>query len=189
MQNTQNLAPLILSGPSGVGKTYLEKHLCEHYNFQRILSTTTRDQRPGEIDGQDYHFITEYEYQARAKEGRFITSVFNLNAWYGFEKSLVEQIQAKGKIPITICVPYILDQFIAAYPDTNAYYLMPENFDLLEQRMLQRGDSPEKIQSRLKYATEEIAEYQNKQHLYRAAITVTQNNFFEIISQVTQLYV
>lgn len=187
MQNSA-LSPLILSGPSGVGKSYLEKHLCDHYNFQRILSTTTRPQREGEIEGQDYNFITEYEYKQREKEGRFITSVFNFNAWYGFEKSLVEHIQAKGKIPITICIPQIIDQFIKTYPTTIALYLLPENDDLLIKRMQQRGDTPERIQYRLKESKKEIEEYQKKKNYYQEELPITEFNFNETVQTIMHLY-
>lgn len=185
---SSNNSPLILSGPSGIGKSYLEKYLCQNHNFQRILSTTTRSQREGEIDGQDYNFITEFEYKEREKEGKFITSVFNLNAWYGFEKSLVEQIQAKGNIPTTVCIPQIIDQFVHHYPNTIAIYLLPESDELLEKRMRQRGDSPEKIAQRLKYAHEEIEEYRRKTQFYKKELTVTEHNFDYVVSEIMQLY-
>ncbi|MDQ3099163.1 MAG: hypothetical protein M3Q44_05445 [bacterium] len=51
--------PLIISGPSGVGKTYLEKYLIANHDFKRIQSTLTRSKREGEIQGLDYNFVTE----------------------------------------------------------------------------------------------------------------------------------
>lgn len=156
----KNFSPLIISGPSGIGKSYLEKILCDQHQCQRIISTTTRPPRPNEKHGQDYNFVSEAQYLTLLQNNHFITSIYNLNAWYGFEKSQVEKIQSFGKTPITICVPQIIAQFIANYPNTKAVFLMPHSLKFLESRMTKRGDSQEKIQERLHYAQTEISFYQ-----------------------------
>lgn len=183
-----NQNPLIISGPSGIGKSYLERYLCEHHNFARIISTTIRPKRENEIHQKDYHFLTKQEYKLIESQQGFITSVYNLNAWYGFEKSLVESIQTQGKIPITICIPQIIDKFIQHYPNTNAIYLISENSDLLQKRMKMRGDSPDKITTRMEYAEKEFIEYQNKKELYTQEFLIKEDNFISVVNNILKLY-
>lgn len=181
-------SPLILSGPSGVGKTYLEKYLIQNYPFKRMLSTTTRAQRQNEIHGTDYEFLTEEQYKIYETEGAFITSVYNLNAWYGIRKELVDTIIQENKIPTCVIVPQIIDQIIQAYPTTNAVFLRPESRDLLISRMKLRGDSEEKITKRLEQTLIEIELYEKRKHFYKACLTVTKDNFDEITKNILKYY-
>jgi guanylate kinase len=181
-------APLIISGPSGVGKTYLEKHLIQYHNFKRIQSTTTRPIRPGEVHGVDYNFITEQQYKQLEKQNRFITSSNHLNAWYAYEKSLVDEIIKENKTPVSVIVPTVVPQFLSVYPTTIAIYLKPISNDLLEKRMRQRGDSTEKIMERLKHEQEQNEYFEKDiQHLYLAVFLVTESNFEEIVKNILEI--
>ncbi len=180
-------APLIISGPSGVGKTFLEKYLIQNYNFKRIQSTVTRPIRPGEINGIDYEFITEEEYKQFEKENAFVTSLYAAYAHRGLRKALVQNIVNEGKTPICVLVPQVMEQFTKAYPDTIAVFLMPENDDLLTHRMKLRGDTPQQIQERLDHALLEIETYRKLAHLYKASLTVTEDNFEETVNKILEL--
>ncbi len=181
--------PLIISGPSGVGKTYLEKYLIANHRFERIQSTITRPIRRGEENGVDYNFITEKEYKEREKQNKFITSAFALGCWRGFEKRLVEEITANNRIPITVVVPTVVPQFLNAYPNTIAIYLKPESEQLLIKRMNFRGDPPESIENRLEHEKEELEYFIQIEKLYKKIFTVTDTNFNEIVEQIVKLTV
>lgn len=182
------IAPLIISGPSGVGKTYLEKYLIQNHNFKRIQSTTTRPIRQGEVHGLDYNFITEEHYKQLEKQAHFITSSYHLKAWYAYEKSLVDEIINENKIPISVTVPTIVPQFISVYPTTIAIYLKPVSNELLIKRMHQRGDPEEKIQERLQHEQEQNEYFERDiQHLYKAVFLVTESNFDEIVKDILDI--
>jgi guanylate kinase len=181
------IKPLILSGPSGVGKSYLEKYLIRNHNFKRILSVTTRQIRKNEVNMVDYEFISEDKYLELEKQNQFITSLTNINAHYGIRKNLVKKIIAENKTPICVIVPQIIHTFVTAYPDTIAVFLKPINNDLLIKRMKLRGDSEEQIQNRLTHTLKEIDEYEKIKHLYKTSITVTETNFNETISTLLKL--
>ena len=181
------IAPIILSGPSGVGKTYLEKYLIQHHNFKRIQSTVTRSMRPGEINGLDYEFITEEEYKQFELRGAFVTSLHAVSAYRGLRKEHVINIMKERKIPICVLVPQVMEQFIKAYPNTIAIFLKPHDTNLLINRMRLRKDTEEQIQYRLNETLREIQEYEKLKHLYKACLTVTENNFEEIVAQVLSL--
>lgn len=179
--------PLIISGPSGVGKTYLEKYLIANHNFQRIQSTITRPIRKGEVNGVDYNFITEKEYKDLEKQNKFITSAFALGCWRGFEKRLVEEISANNHIPITVVVPTVVPQFLNAYPDTIAIYLKPESEQFLIRRMNLRGDPPESIESRLEHEKEELEYFNQIEKYYKKIFNVTDTNFNQIVEEILKL--
>jgi guanylate kinase len=180
--------PLIISGPSGIGKTYLEKHLIKNHNFKRIMSTTTRPAREGEQNWIDYHFVTEDEYKKIEKENGFITSSHHLAAHYGFEKNLVEQIQQENKIPITIVVPTVVEPFIKVYPQTFAIYLKPYNDELQIKRMKLRGDSDDKIAQRLEAEKSQHEHFEKIKHMYHRIFTVNEENFEEMLNEIHSFY-
>jgi guanylate kinase len=181
--------PLIISGPSGIGKTYLEKHLIENHNFKRIMSTTTRQPREGEENMVDYHFVSETHYKVIESSGGFITSSNHLNAWYGFEKNLVEEIQNEKKVPITIVIPTIVSPFLNNYPDTHAIYLQPHSMELTIKRMKLRGDSDEKIKHRVELESSQTEYFEkNIKHLYKKILIVREENFEHMVHEILNLY-
>ncbi|XP_045474697.1 guanylate kinase [Harmonia axyridis] len=94
-----NLRPLVLCGPSGSGKsTLLQRVLKEYPNkFSLSVSHTTRKPRPGEVDGQHYHF-TDFESMRKAiEEGKFIESAQFSGNLYGTSKESVKKIALEGK--------------------------------------------------------------------------------------------
>lgn len=170
--------PLLLSGPSGVGKSYLAKHLARNYACSRIVPTTTRPQRPGEVDGKDYYFVCEAEYLRRLAAGEMFMSNEFFNARYGFERHAVDTIVGQGRIPLSEIYTPKLRQFTAAYPASQAIFLFPESEDLLKLRMAIRGDTEEQIAYRLQEGREEIAFYRDQaKNLYVAEYVIGTENF------------
>ena len=84
---------IIVSGPAGVGKTTVLKEVFARCPLPLVasVSATTRSTRPGEVDGEDYHFLTSEEFARRKENGEFLESfeVFGLGSWYG---TLAEEV-------------------------------------------------------------------------------------------------
>uniref|UniRef100_A0A665X4M5 Guanylate kinase n=1 Tax=Echeneis naucrates TaxID=173247 RepID=A0A665X4M5_ECHNA len=94
--------PVVLSGPSGAGKSTLLKKLMKEYDnvFGFSVSHTTRNPRPGEEDGKDYHYVTREVMQASIDNGDFIENAEFSGNLYGTSKAAVQDVQAKNLICI-----------------------------------------------------------------------------------------
>merc|ERR1719203_1201444 len=94
--------PMIICGPSGVGKSVLIKKLQEIFpnKFGFSVSHTTRDPRPGEQDGKDYHFSTHEVMEKGISEGKFIEHAHVHGNIYGTSKDAVDAVRNEGKICI-----------------------------------------------------------------------------------------
>ncbi len=91
---------IVVTGPSGAGKGTLIKKLLERVpELEVAVSATTRDQRPGEIDGRDYHFLAEPDFRDRIATDRFIEWVEYVSGHlYGTLRSEIEKIAARGRV-------------------------------------------------------------------------------------------
>lgn len=89
---------LVLSGPSGAGKTTVAHRLLEaNSNLQRMVTCTTRAPREGEVDGQDYHYVTEDDFLTQIRVGGFLEHAEVYGKRYGTLKSSVQEALAAGR--------------------------------------------------------------------------------------------
>ncbi|MGB3728256.1 MAG: guanylate kinase [Thermodesulfobacteriota bacterium] len=149
----------IVSGPSGGGKTTLAKSMLHQLdNLRFSVSYTTRIPREGEVDGKDYRFISEAEFQKMVQEGRFIEHAFVHGNYYVTPVHEFEDAKKSG-------VDLLLDidvqgasQIKESYPQAVFCFVMPPTFEILKQRLSQRnGNGDIDIDKRLARAKEEMA--------------------------------
>ena len=96
MSNSQNLVMLVLSSPSGAGKTTLTKKIQQKYkNFKISVSHTTRKARPNEINGIDYHFVSKDKFNDMLKNDEFYEHAEIFDNFYGTSKKSVEELIKK----------------------------------------------------------------------------------------------
>ncbi|XP_063308880.1 guanylate kinase isoform X2 [Pelobates fuscus] len=152
--------PVVLSGPSGAGKSTLLKMLLRDHEgtFGFSVSHTTRNPRPGEANGKDYHFVTREEMQRGIDNGEFLEHAVFSGNMYGTSKSAVRDVQARNQI----CILDIDMQGVKSIKktDLNPIYIsiQPPSVDILEKRLRDRKtESEESLQKRLKAAREDIA--------------------------------
>ncbi|XP_054452561.1 guanylate kinase-like [Anoplopoma fimbria] len=150
--------PVVFNGPSGVGKTTLLKMLMEEYDgvFCKIVAHTTRDPRPGEVNGKDYHFVTREVMEAGIAKGDFIASTEFSGNMYGTCKAAVQAVQAKNLIG-TLDIDMQGVQNIKR-TDLKPLYvsIQPPSMAVLEKRLRDRNtESEESLQKRLKAAKED----------------------------------
>ncbi|KAJ3134862.1 hypothetical protein HK100_003257 [Physocladia obscura] len=154
------ISPLVISGPSGVGKSTLLKRLFDKYptSFGFSVSHTTRGPRPGEEDGKAYYFVTREKFDELVAANAFIEhTTFSSNS-YGTSFETVQKVQDEGKI----CVLDVEMKGVQAIKNTtlNAKYIFisPANIAALEMRLRGRGtETEESIQKRVNSAAAEIA--------------------------------
>ncbi|MEK6239761.1 MAG: guanylate kinase [Planctomycetales bacterium] len=152
---------VIIAGPSGSGKsTVLPKLLAScSVPLMFSISATTREPRPAEVDGKNYHFLTEEDFARRRENSEFLEcfEVFGKGHWYGTLWSEVTSILEQGKwVLLEIDVQGTL-RALEKFPDAVTIFLEPPSLEELERRLTSRNtESREHIERRLETARREI---------------------------------
>lgn len=158
----------VLSAPSGAGKTTLRKALLTRFpDLVYSVSTTTRAPRSGEVDGRDYVFIPQAEFEAGIRDGRWAEWAQVHGNYYGTSaRTLADAMDAGRDVLLDIDVQGAR-QISARVPECVTIFIMPPSFDVLAQRLTGRGtESPEALRVRLDNARREMDE----RHWYRHVI-------------------
>lgn len=149
---------LVLSGPSGVGKTTVGDGLLRNPAFGRAVTATTRAPRDGEVDGRDYVFLDEAQFRAGLAAGRFLEHAVVHGNLYGTPRDQVEAVQARGRICLLIIDVQGAATLRANGTDGLFVFLAPPSWDVLEARLRGRGSDDEAVvRRRLENARAELA--------------------------------
>jgi guanylate kinase len=154
---------VVVSGPSGVGKTSFCTHLLNtRHDTVRSVSATTRPIRPGEVDGRDYFFLDRAEFERRLGAGEFLEHAEVHGHLYGTPRRFVDQQVAAGRIVLlNIDVQGGL-QVRNGYPDGVSVFVYPPSLDSLRERLTGRQqDGDEEIQRRLANAPGEMSHWRD----------------------------
>ncbi|QSB51520.1 guanylate kinase [Leuconostoc falkenbergense] len=150
---------IVLSGPSGVGKGTVRKAIFEEdgIDFQYSISATTRSPRKGEVDGEDYFFVTREQFEERINNGDMLEYAQYVNNYYGTPKSFIDQTLASGRdVFLEIDVQGAL-QVKSKMPEGIYIFLTPPDLTNLRSRLVGRGtDSSEVIEKRVAAARDEL---------------------------------
>ena len=153
----------IITAASGTGKTSLVKQLLATTNDLTVsISHTTRDPRPGEIDGHHYHFTDDHRFVTAVGENKFLEHAEVFGNYYGTsEQSVRTQLDAGVDVILEIDWQGAL-QVKKIFTDAIMIFILPPSIATLRQRLSSRGqDSMEVIEQRLAGAVNEMAQYVN----------------------------
>ena len=150
--------PLILSSPSGGGKTTIAKELLRRRaDIGYSVSCTTRPARPGESDGQDYYFISPEQFEAARTRGEFAESAEVHGNMYGTLRREVDRVLQSGRHVVMDIDVQGARQFVQAYPEAVTVFLIPPDAGVLLARLRGRGtESSDSLARRLRSAVEEL---------------------------------
>ena len=134
-----NPFPIVLSAPSGGGKTTVTRELLERRtDIGYSVSCTTRGPREGEVDGQDYHFLTAAEFRRRVARKQFAEWAEVHGRLYGTLRSEVKRALASGRHVIMDIDVQGARQFARAFPESVLIFLLPPSAEVLLQRLVGR---------------------------------------------------
>ena len=168
---TKRTKPLfiVVSAPSGCGKTTLiDMLLQEYHDIVYSVSCTTREPRIGEEDGADYHFLSKERFEELLREDAFIEHASVHGNYYGTLKAPIEEVLAEGNsmiMDIDVQGAHTVREYVRALPDSDPLkigyvdiFINPPSLEELRERLEGRGtDSPEVIEKRMSNAEGEMA--------------------------------
>lgn len=150
---------LVLSSPSGGGKTTLARMLLQgRDDLGYSVSATTRPKRLGERDGEDYHFLTRDEFERRRAAGEFLEWAAYGGELYGTLKREIDRLLAQGRHAVLDIEVEGARQVRRLYPNAVLIFVLPPSADVLLERLRgRRTESPTALRARLARAAEELA--------------------------------
>ena len=159
---------LVLSSPSGAGKTTLSKKIQQSESTFRIsVSHTTRKARPNEVDGVDYHFVTEEEFKILLKKDAFYEHSIIFGNYYGTSKASVDDIINK-KFNVLFDIDWKGAKQLSAFKELNLLkiFILPPSKEELEKRLIARNqDGKESIKKRVLAYSQDIKHANEYDHV------------------------
>jgi guanylate kinase len=149
---------IVLTGPSGVGKgTLMQVLLKRHPELYYSVSVTTRSPRPGEVNGQNYYFISRNKFEQLVAEGEFLEWAEFAGNYYGTPREAVLNQVRAGQLVVLEIELEGARQIRASFPSALSIFILPPSLNELEKRIRGRAqDSEEAIARRLCRAEAEI---------------------------------
>jgi guanylate kinase len=150
---------LVLSSPSGGGKTTIAKSLLEaRDDLGYSVSATTRSRREDERDGVDYHFLTRDEFLRRVEAGDFVEHATYAGNLYGTLRSEIDRIFARGHIAVLDVEIEGARQIRATFPNSLHLFVLPPSAEVLVGRLAGRNtEPPAVVRERMTRAADELA--------------------------------
>ena len=150
--------PVILSAPSGGGKTTIARELLRvRDDLGYSVSCTTRSPRPGEVEGRDYYFLSRADFARRRERGDFAESAEVHGNLYGTLRSEVDRLLDTGKHVVMDIDVQGAQQFVRVFPESVTIFVLPPSAEVLLERLrARRTESPEQLSKRLLSALQEL---------------------------------
>ncbi len=158
---------LILSAPSGAGKTSLAKALVSDLAPAKLsVSHTTRERRPGEEHGRDYYFVSGKEFEDMKEQDAFLEYAQVFDHWYGTARRPVEQAVAQGNLVVLDIDWQGARKVREKLPNALSIFILPPSLEALETRLRnRRQDADAIIQRRMRDAVAEMKHYQEYDYI------------------------
>lgn len=160
---------LVVSGPSGVGKSSLCKHIISTVSDTMLsVSYTTRKPRPSEQEGVDYYFVEEKAFRDMIQRQEFAEWALVYGHLYGTPQKNLQEAMDQGTDVLLDIEAQGARQIMKRFHDAVYVFVVPPSLDTLHTRLIHRaGDSEEEVERRFQRAREEIRNYQSYHYLIR----------------------
>lgn len=173
-----------LSSPSGAGKTSLSRKLLQDAaGITMSISMTTRQRRPGEVSGQDYHFVSESQFRDAIDAGHFLEWAKVFGHYYGTPRKPVEDALAQGT-DVLFDIDWQGTQQLneLSRGDLVSVFILPPSWEELERRLINRAQDPENVVAeRMSKAAEEISHWAEYDYV------IVNHNLDQCVGQVSAI--
>ncbi len=172
---------IVLAGASASGKTEIAKLLAKKYGITKIVTTTTRAKRKGEVDGIDYFFVTPQKFERMIREDKFVEYTFFNGQLYGSTKDQI----AKDKC--VVIDPAGLRSYVALRDPSIVTFYLEADEETRRKRMFMRGDEQEKIESRINHDREAF----KKENIVKVDYVIKNSSddiLEEVCDQIYEIY-
>jgi guanylate kinase len=158
MLNKKNPLLIVISGPTGSGKTTVAKRVVAEVETSTFsISHTTREKRPGEVDGVDYHFVSEEDFLKMVYQGEFLEYAKVHKNLYGTHKNEWERAKKDGKDLVLDIDVQGGEQVLKSFDDAILIFVLPPSFDELIRRIsIRKEENDFDLETRLKTAISEL---------------------------------
>ena len=175
--------PVVLSAPSGAGKTTIARRLqALRTDVGYSVSCTTRAPRAGEVDGTDYHFLSDADFVARVARGEFAEWAMVHDRRYGTLRSEVQRGLDAGRYVLMDIDVQGARQFVQAFPESVLIFVLPPSIDALVERLRARNtESDGQLAVRLRNAHAELLDVGRYHHV------VVNDNLDRAVAQVSAI--
>ena len=158
--------PIIISAPSGCGKTTIVAELLkQNKDIKRVITATTRAPRKGEKDGRDYIFWSLRKFQNAIKQNKMVEWAKVITNYYGVPKSSFDTLLKKGLCPILVIDVQGAKTIKKLYKQSVSIFLAPPSLKELKKRILSRNDGTQDIEIRLKTSVKEMKQIKHYDYL------------------------
>ena len=186
MKQKHDIVMLVLSSPSGAGKTTISKKIQQKYpSFKISVSHTTRKPRPNEVDGVDYHFVDEKKFKDLANDNQFYEFAEIFGNYYGTSKKSIKDLQEKN-YSILFDIDWQGTQQLAKFKDLDLLkvFILPPNKNELENRLSHRNqDKEEVVKQRLRHYSDDILHWHDYDYV---VINDNLENCFKQIEKIIE---
>ncbi|MDE5771549.1 MAG: guanylate kinase [Ruminococcus sp.] len=174
---------IVFSAPSGCGKGTMIKEICKHGNYYCSVSATTRDARKGEVDGVNYYFMSDEEFEQKIRENAFLEYAGYCKHYYGTLLSEVDDYLEKGTDVILEIEVQGAMKVMEKRPEAVSVFVVPPSINELRRRLKKRGtETDEVIEERVSEASGEIALSEKYDYvIVNDALEDAVNDFFAIM--------
>lgn len=175
----------IVSGPSGAGEDSIIEGLKKYFPIERVITTTTRQMRPGESEGDPYYFISKEEFQKGIENGDFIEHAEEYNEnLYGVTKKEFERVKSSGKVGIWKIEYKGVINAKKMFPEIVAIFVMAPSIEILEDRIRRRGSFSEDY---IKERTEYTRKWLKHKDIYNYTVINEENKLDEAIEKTAEI--
>ena len=157
--------PIILSAPSGAGKTTVANELLKGKKIARVITATTRAPRIGEKNGRDYFFWSNADFEKAIKTKQMLEWAKVHVNYYGIPKSSLESVLKKGKCPLLVIDVQGAKTVKKIYKNAVSIFITAPSIAELKRRISSRSDGTKNINVRLKTALKELKQIKNYDYL------------------------
>ncbi len=175
---------IVLSSPSGAGKTTITKKISQKYpNIKISISHTTRKPRPNEIDGVDYHFVSKNEFEKLIQENNFYEHAQIFDNYYGTSKKSVNKLHAEN-YDVIFDIDWQGTKQLSRYKELNLIkiFILPPDKNELKKRLINRNqDNNEIVEKRLKQYESDIMHWSDYDYV------VINNDLESCFSQIEKI--